>query len=236
MRGHTVVKRGAAKAEGAKIEMAETQVAATRAAMRPAKATRKGRETDAAFRKGARVVFAREGYLNARISDIAEAAGKSEASFYNYYDSKADLLGALAEDFHLETTRLARASYRADRSPAQALREAVAGFWDTYANRRGELIGIFQAAMFDPDFAQRWKEIRAKAIGNIATEIRRAQRDGYCPGIDPELTASALSAMLEQFCYVWQAQGGDHVSTKCSGDMAVDTLSSVWLHAVYWKP
>ncbi len=66
------------------------------------KATRKGRQTDVAFREAARAVFAREGYLNAKISDIAAEAGRSVASFYNYYDTKADLLIALAEEFHAE--------------------------------------------------------------------------------------------------------------------------------------
>ena len=69
---------------------------------RPLKATRKGRQTDEAFRAAARVVFARDGYLNAKISDIAAEAGRSVASFYNYYDTKADLLIALAEEFHAE--------------------------------------------------------------------------------------------------------------------------------------
>lgn len=82
-------------------------------AERPAKATRKGRETDAAFRDAARAVFARDGYLNARISDIAAEAGKSVASFYNYYDTKAALLVALAEEFHEEATELAVLPFRA---------------------------------------------------------------------------------------------------------------------------
>ena len=37
--------------------------------------TRKGQATDEAFKDAARLVFARDGYLNAKISDIAEAAG-----------------------------------------------------------------------------------------------------------------------------------------------------------------
>lgn len=69
--------------------------------------TSKGRATDEAFKDAARLVFARDGYLNAKISDIAEAAGRSPASFYNYYDTKADLLIALAEEFHAEATSLA---------------------------------------------------------------------------------------------------------------------------------
>jgi AcrR family transcriptional regulator len=203
---------------------------------RPVKATRKGRATEEAFREGARRVFARDGYLNARISDIADAAGKSVASFYNYYDSKADLLAVLAEEFHLETTRLAQAPYREGRPPAEALREAVAGFWDTYARHRGELIGVFEAAMVDPEFAQRWTELRGRAIRNIAREIRHAQQAGFCPGIDPELTASSLSAMLEQFCYVWQVRSGDRITTQFSRERAVETLASVWFHAIYWRP
>ena len=116
---------------------------------RTEKATRKGRETDEAFREAARTVFARDGYLNAKISDIAAAAGRSVASFYNYYDTKADLLIALAEEFHAEATQLAVLPYRAGLTGEEALREAVAGFWRTYAKRRGELIGVFQAAMIE---------------------------------------------------------------------------------------
>ena len=111
--------------------------------------TRKGRQTDEAFRDAARLVFARDGYLNAKISDIAAAAGRSVASFYNYYDTKADLLIALAEEFHAEATQLAVLPYRVGLAGEEALREAVAGFWRTYAKRRGELIGIFQAAMIE---------------------------------------------------------------------------------------
>ena len=94
---------------------------------RPEKATRKGRQTDEAFRDAARLVFARDGYLNAKISDIAAAAGRSVASFYNYYDTKADLLIALAEEFHAEASQLAALPYRAGLSGEEALRGAVAG-------------------------------------------------------------------------------------------------------------
>jgi AcrR family transcriptional regulator len=200
------------------------------------KPTRKGRETDEAFRAAARKVFARDGYLNARISDIAAEAGKSVASFYNYYDTKAALLVALAEDFHTEATEMAVLPYRSGLAPPDALREAVAGFWRTYAKRRGELIGVFQAAMLDPEFLSRWLDIRAEAITRIAGEIRRAQAAGFCPGIDPVLTASALSAMLEHFCYIWLGQGGERVEARFDDERAIDTLATIWVKSVYWLP
>ena len=77
------------------------------------------------------------------------------ASFYNYYGTKADLLIALAEEFHAEATQLAVLPYRVGLTGEEALREAIAGFWHTYAKRRGELIGIFQAAMIEGRFRDR---------------------------------------------------------------------------------
>ncbi|MBO2449916.1 TetR/AcrR family transcriptional regulator [Actinomadura barringtoniae] len=203
---------------------------------RPAKSTRKGRETDQAFRDAARTVFAREGYFNAKISDIAAEAGKSVASFYNYYETKAELLIALAEEFHQEATELAVLPFRQGLSSEDALREAVAGFWRTYARRRGELIGVFQASMLEEEFRDRWLAIRAEAIERIAAEVRRAQRAGFCPGVDPVLTASALSAMLEHFCYIWQGQGGEQVATDFNDERAIEAVATIWVKSIYWRP
>ena len=198
-------------------------------------ATPKGRATDEAFKEAARVVFARDGYLNAKITDIAAEAGRSAASFYNYYDTKADLLIALAEEFHAEATSLAVLPFRAGLARPEALREAVAGFWRTYAKRRGELIGIFQAAMVEGRFRDRWLELRGEAITRIAGEVRAAQAQGYCPGVDPVLTASALSAMLEHFCYIWLGQGGEK-DVAFDDEAALDAVATIWVKAVYWRP
>ncbi len=128
------------------------------------------------------MVFARDGYLNAKIGDIAAEAGRSAASFYNYYDTKADLLIALAEEFHDEATSLAMLPFRAGLAGPEALREAVAGFWRTYAKRRGELIGIFQAAMVEGSFHDRWLELRGEAIRRIAGEVTAGAGAGLLPG------------------------------------------------------
>ena len=116
----------------------------------------------------------------------------------------------------------------------EALREAVAGFWRTYAKRRGELIGIFQAAMVEGRFRDRWLELRGEAINRIAGEVRAAQAHGYCPGVDPVMTASALSAMLEHFCYIWLGQGGEK-DVPFDDERALDAVATIWQKAVYWR-
>ena len=78
--------------------------------------------------------------------------------------------------------------------------------------------------------------MRAEAITRIAEQIRRAQAEGYCPGVDPALTASALSAMLEHFCYIWLGQGGEQADVQFDDERALDAVATIWVQAVYWRP
>jgi len=201
----------------------------------PTAKTRKGQATERLFLDAARRVFARDGYLNAKLSDIALEAGKSSGSFYNYFDSKQAVLTALAEDFNAELLELAAAPYRRGVPAQEALFEAVGAFWSTYKRRLPELAGVFQASMTDEAFAERWRAIRAQGITSIAEGIRVAQAEGYAPGLDPLLAASALASMIEHFCYVWQAQGGDAVDVEIDDEKAVRTLWTLWCHAVFWR-
>jgi AcrR family transcriptional regulator len=196
----------------------------------------KGARTEAAFRAAAHKEFASRGYLLTKVEDIANAAGRSPASFYNYFEDKAAVLTALAREFHEDTRNQISVPYQEGVAPHEATRQAITIFWETYRDRRGALSGVFQASMVDPVFLQSWREIRGSAIDFITQGILRAQKDGYCPGIDPRVTASALSSMLEHFCYVWLAQGGDGDGGELEEKVAVDTLTNIWYHAIYWRP
>ena len=88
--------------------------------------------------------------------------------------------------------------------------------------------------MIEGRFRDRWLELRGEAITRIATAIRAAQSDGYCPGVDPVLTASALAAMLEHFCYIWLGQGGEK-DVPFDDQRALDALATIWVKAIYWR-
>jgi AcrR family transcriptional regulator len=190
--------------------------------------------TEAKFRRAAQLVFARQGYLHARVEDIAKEAGLSPASFYNYYDSKADVLAALAREFHEDTSRDIAVPYQSGRPHEEAVREAITIFWSTYRDRLGALSGVFQASMVDDAFLKQWRLVRAEALRFISSGIAAAQREGYCPGMDRYYTASALSSMLEHFCYVWLYQGGDNEDAICDEKRAIDALVGIWYRAIYW--
>src|SRR4029079_5176718 len=99
--------------------------------------------------EAARRVFARDGYLSAKVEDIALLANRSPASFYNYFVSKGDVLTAIARDFHEDTRRQISVPYRQGQSHREAVREAITIFWTTYRDRLGALSGVFQASMVD---------------------------------------------------------------------------------------
>ncbi|HWH97163.1 MAG TPA: TetR/AcrR family transcriptional regulator [Pseudolysinimonas sp.] len=197
--------------------------------------TKRGLATREAFREAARRVFARDGYLNARLVDIADEAGRSTGLLYQHYDGKAELLADLADNFMEELREAVRRAGNDDSGNAPDLRASIRAFWLHYRLRMGEVVGIAQAAVVDPQFTARWKELHRESTDMVARGIRRAQRDGYCPGIDPLLTATALTLMVENFCGFWQYEGGLE-GWEITDDQAVDTLYELWSHAIYWKP
>ena len=56
----------------------------------------KGLRARARLLDGAKQVFEENGFLEARISDIAERAGLSHGSFYHYFESKEEIFREVA--------------------------------------------------------------------------------------------------------------------------------------------
>jgi len=59
--------------------------------------SRKGVQTRARLLEAAKEIFEENGFLEARISDIAERARLSHGAFYHYFDSKEQIFREIAE-------------------------------------------------------------------------------------------------------------------------------------------
>src|SRR5438105_9038547 len=62
--------------------------------------SRKGVQTRARLVDVAKQIFEENGFLEARISDIAERAGLSHGSFYHYFDSKEQVFREVAQSVY----------------------------------------------------------------------------------------------------------------------------------------
>ena len=190
--------------------------------------THRGRRTQAAIDAAARKVIARKGILATTIADIAAEAGRSAASFYNYYDSKEAMVRQWALRFRDEAGERAAAVTEHGLSERERAHQAAAAHWQTYRHRLAEMISVSQLAMINPDFAEYWAEMCSIPISFITESVRRVQGQGYCPDDGPQLLAEAIVAMFNQFCYI-QLTG----SRAPDDEACIRTLANIYYRAIY---
>jgi AcrR family transcriptional regulator len=193
--------------------------------------TLRGRQTQAAIDAAARVVIARKGIVATTIADIASEAGRSTASFYNYYDSKEAMVREWALRFRDEARERAKAAAEPTLENRERAHRAVAAHWNTYRHGLAEMIGVSQLAMINDDVAQYSSEICELPISLITAMVKQAQREGFSTGDDPHLVAVAMVSMLNQFCYTQLS--GDRATTPVDDDASIATLADVFYRTVY---
>ena len=194
--------------------------------------TLRGRQTQAAIDAAARLVIARKGILATTISDIAVEAGRSTASFYNYYDSKEAMVREWAVRFRDEARERSLAAAKPGLTNWERSYEAAAAHWHTYRNRLAEIISVSQLAMISDDFAEYWKDICSLPIALITDMVKYAQRQGFCETDDPHLVAVAMVSMLNQFCY---AQLSGDAGADVDDDACITTLANIFYRTIYYR-
>jgi len=188
---------------------------------------RKAEATRQSLLDAARVVIARDGFMNARIADIAKQAGKSVGVFYTYFADKPALFAALLESFHQDMIRLTPPPPAYEENTTAAVRAALAGFWMTYRQYHPEMLGLLETGLADAAVLEVWRKMRARGMRRFAFRIRKQQEKGKCRGLDPNLGASALHGMLEFTCFNWHSRKLDYPNGAVGDEQAVDTLYQI---------
>ena len=196
--------------------------------------TLRGRQTQAAIDAAARTVIARKGFLATTVADIASEAGRSAASFYNYYDSKESMVREWVQRFLADAKANVRAAEKPNMTNRERAYQAAATYWHTYRSRLAEIVSVTQLAMVNDDFAAYWSDLSALPMSLITAMVEQAQRDGYCDADgDPKLMAVALISMLNGFCYYQFS--GDGRADAVNEEACIATLSDVFYRTIYHK-
>jgi AcrR family transcriptional regulator len=195
--------------------------------------SRSGKSTTGATRekllRAARDGFAELGFAATRVADIAERAGTSHGSFYTYFDDKRDILLALTEETAAAMYGTAFAPLAGQPNTARdAIRSRMAAYLRA-AREHGDVVRTWdQASGVHPEVEQLRSRIRTAMAAEVAELFERDREAGLVrAGVDLEIAASALTAMVEEFAKRWLHDG------RAIGDHEIDQLTDLWANAVY---
>lgn len=207
-------------------------------------ATRRGQATRKALVAGARRVFERDGFVDARIADISKESGVATGSFYTYFADKDEALAAVFAELQEEMMhpqlargegrRAGRGEGRGDsRSEGRALvSDGIAAshraYLETYRDNARLMALREQVAAVDGVFRDLRQARAREFVGRNARMIERLQAAGQAdPGLDPELTAMSLSGMVARAAY-----GAFVLRDGVDMDHLVGTLTRLWMNAL----
>jgi AcrR family transcriptional regulator len=172
------------------------------------------------------------------VADILAEAGVSRGSFYFYFAGKAEVLaelvrGAVGAGHQAAEPWLHHDDMSGPDAPEPDVRAAVrSGIADgarLWRDRAPVLRAIVENWQTDPGLAALWRE----QMGSYtAVTLARLERDGPPAGVDPAALAATLTWLGERLYYL-AAIG---VPPFDDEDALVDTLTHVWMSALYAGP
>jgi AcrR family transcriptional regulator len=181
----------------------------------------------------ARRVFERDGFLDARITDITAEAGVAAGSFYTYFTSKEDVFGAVIEAVNEEMLHPRLREFADREDPVSVIEAANRAYLVAY-RRNAKLMGLMeQVAQVNEQFRKmRLRRTRAFTERNALAIARLQERGLADPELDPVLASQAVSAMVSRMAHLRYVQGFGNASPEA----LVQTLTRLWTNALGITP
>jgi AcrR family transcriptional regulator len=195
---------------------------------REAPRSARGLRTRAALVDAARTVFERDGFLDARITDITKEAGVASGTFYTYFDGKEEIFQAVVEAVQEDMLHPRLRERLGDEDPLALIDAANRDYLLAY-KRNARLMALFeQVAQIDDEFRELRRKRGAAFVRRNAKMIRRLQESGRAdPELDPMIAAHALSGMVGRIAY-----SVFNLGERIPFERLVTTLNQLWANAL----
>jgi TetR/AcrR family fatty acid metabolism transcriptional regulator len=158
-----------------------------------------------AILRAATQVFARSGYFNSKVADIARAAGVADGTVYLYFKSKDDLLSSIFDVAMEDFINRARAELARLDDPREKLRRFAQLHFESLERDRDAAI-VFQIELrHTTKFMELFSTTRLAEYLQIIREILEdGQRQGLFRGqINSNVTAKILFGALDEMATNW---------------------------------
>jgi len=190
--------------------------------------TARGERTRQRLIEAAEVVFARQGFLDTKITDITAEAGSANGSFYNYFESKEEIFGLVIARVNARMRETLDDRLGPDATPRERIEHATRQYVRAYKANAQMVALLEQVASVAPEFKSTRLETRRRYTARTERAIRRWQEEGLVDKtLPPRYAAEALASMVSNFCYMWFAMDNDF-----DEDLAIHTLSRMWANSL----
>ena len=181
-------------------------------------------------------VFAERGYRNARIDDVAEAAGVTKGAIYHHFDTKEELLRRAIEQYHEESfSALARELRAVKGSISVQIRLLLRrSFASGDPNRRRVLALLLQGVRHDvPDVYRHWLLGGPVKGWQLLTKliVEGKESGEFRTDVDAEVAARVLfTGLMTQM--VWQPMASEIPVIGIDEDRLIDSATELLLHGL----
>jgi len=154
-------------------------------------------------------VFGEKGYYNATIAEIARTAGVSEATIYEYFGSKEDLLFAIPGEITSEAVDFLEAMSPYIKGAENKIRAIAYGYFNLYRDNPN----YSSLVLLDLKHNRKFMEAEGyEAVKRSANTILRAIEEGIGSGefkqdVDPYLVRSMILGTIEHYFFRWHLKG-----------------------------
>jgi AcrR family transcriptional regulator len=174
----------------------------------------------------ATAVFAKQGYRATGVTDIVVAAGVARGTFYLYFEGKAQVFLAIADDFYdrLELAIEQEGAPPAGATDGRSFLSASFRRWFEFFHRHrlAATIMLKDAPAIDPRFDRGIAELRQSAYTHFAQRFRRFQQLGLArASLSPDIVAHLQVGMFEELVQAFVLTD-DHPDIERLADQMAD--------------
>lgn len=174
--------------------------------------------------------FSVNGYRNTSVADIAAAAGVGLGTVYQYFRDRADIVRFLARNRVATRLNPTEVGWRAADGIA-GLERMLANFITGYAET-APLAAVWEEVVHvEPELAEMRRRLGRQFTDAVARELKRAAKAGLVrDDLDPAMSALALTAMADRFCFLTYVFDPDDEPT--APDVAAREIALLWANAI----
>ena len=189
--------------------------------------TEKGRDTRRRLMKAAAQLY-ENGYANARITDITDAAGLSAGAFYRYFEDRQQLTRELLREMMDEMYVFIRSPFD-ETQPIRSVLESTRKYFEFYEAHRALLGVVVELSQTDAEVARLWDAAKRAFNDRIVRSLERGIAAGQMrDDLDLALAAEMLRSMTEYYAFQRFVLNGSGLS-DVPVEQATNAIAEIWI-------